>query len=262
VRRYFQILANLLLLSIILGFAGGIIFSRLYWGYYIDPPIPLVQAVNVGSISSFGIVSTKIPKNEPNLQLRLNEGKTQSFIAATGKTPGWETRFPERISSLQDLFVDYGSGVRLSINTPLPSEALAGAMLDFLKSKEAEIEKGQEGYERQAETLGGTLMVFDDAHSHERRLSAKLRSGQIGNDHYGFYEYLFAVDENGLPGKLLRKQIYFYDDAGIENLYWVVMALILNILFFAPLFVITATGLALKRWRQKRRDGPISRIAT
>jgi hypothetical protein len=45
-----------------------------------------------------------------------------------------------------------------------------------------------------------------------------IRSGELSNDHYPIYEFLIKKD------KIIKKQKYFYDAAGIEGMEYSILA--------------------------------------
>ena len=43
-----------------------------------------------------------------------------------------------------------------------------------------------------------------------------VRGRQVSNDHYPYYEFLFATNSPGAPPTLLSSQRFYYDVAGIR----------------------------------------------
>jgi hypothetical protein len=109
---------------------------------------------------------------------------------------------------------------------------------DILKSIDKEViesrlvDKGEKGWDTSGQLNGiVTEFVTEDSTQY---IFAGLGGGQVSNDHYPEYEFLFAIKDNQY--KLIRKQRFYIDVAGIEGLEYA------NI---APFFSLLLTAIGL-----------------
>ena len=96
------------------------------------------------------------------------------------------------------------------------------------------LDKGEINWDTSGQ-LNGILTEFISADNTEY-VFAGLSGGQVSNDHYPFYEFLFVKNNNQL--KLIKKQRFYTDVAGIEGLEYS------NI---APFFSLLLTAFGLTR---------------
>ena len=81
-------------------------------------------------------------------------------------------------------------------------------------------------------------------------LLVSMKSGELSNDHYPFYEFLIKDDQ------IIKKQKYFYDVAGIEGMEYSILApiaeiavLVLSLILFGIYRLIIKLR---KNWLQQR----------
>lgn len=91
------------------------------------------------------------------------------------------------------------------------------------------IDKGEKGWDTSGQINGiVTEFVTED---NDKYVFAGLSGGQISNDHYPYYEFLFAVKDN--QNELIKKQRFYTDVAGIEGLEYANLAPFFSLLLTA-----------------------------
>jgi len=148
-----------------------------------------------------------------------------------------------------------GAG-RLSEATGPPPTSLIGELYSRI-DKTGLLLDGEPGYPH-GRQLYGVVVEGDDAGG-QRRVFVGVQGGQLSNDHYPYYEFLFAWPADGRTPSLLFANRFFYDIAGIEGLEWPYLFVV-----FAVTGILVTVPLALSMclvWRWCRltlrpRGGP------
>jgi hypothetical protein len=78
-------------------------------------------------------------------------------------------------------------------------------------------------------------------------------SGAVSNDHYPFYEFVFARSPVGEPRELLSSNHFYFDIAGMEGVEWPQMFLLLAGLLLAAVVPIVVVFLCLRRLIDRSR---------
>jgi hypothetical protein len=109
-------------------------------------------------------------------------------------------------------------------------------MLYSLLEKSDLLEEGRPGYARAKELDGvvieaigadGTPLVF-----------VGVRGGEVSNDHYPYYEFLYSGQLGGGWMELLSADHSYFDVAGIEGIEWPEFFLIILVLELLPLAIV------------------------
>jgi hypothetical protein len=109
------------------------------------------------------------------------------------------------------------------------------------------LEAGEPGYSK-AKNLRG-LVVEALGRDGRPLLFVAAQGGEISNDHYPFYEFLFTSDSPGGSLKLLSSVRFYYDVDGIVGLVW--PALLLHFAFLGLIPTVPVQGFLI--WRGRRR---------
>jgi hypothetical protein len=121
------------------------------------------------------------------------------------------------------------------------------------------LENGESGYAYAKELSG---VVVEALGSDGRPLVfAGVRGGQVSNDHYPFYEFLFERDSPGGQLKLLSSERFYFDTAGYEGLEWPFWLPYYAIASLIPTILVQGLLVGLSR-RQSRRSNNRARKAT
>ena len=220
---------------VVVAFLVSIGISKAYWGYFISPPGLLSKVSKIAKVQS--IIPFKTESNDSG-EHKLIPDNTYSLSdsVAFAKKYGDDCR-SERIL------------IELERRSLLPS-AFA-ATLDRLPKLYALIQSSgvlvnsDEGYDSSAQLRGIAVDAIDK--SGGRLVFLALTGGQLSNDHYPYYELLFAEtkDDSGLS--FVRAQHFFYDAAGMEGYEWNVIWYFLSIPGICIGFVIFSLVPKLRR---------------
>ena len=190
-----------------LAFLISIVFSKVYWGYFIRRPAVLAELKDVTEVVSIIPVATEqTPAGEYRFVVNADLSIADQ-IAYARADPYYnlderilvyleEKRLlPEKIAtSLDDTdFYDLVSGTGL-LAEPQDGYTSAGLLRGVIVD---------------ARTRSGSQLVF---------LSATGQ--QVSNDHYPCYEMVFERHPQSGQLTFLRGQRFFFDVAGIEGLEW------------------------------------------
>lgn len=100
--------------------------------------------------------------------------------------------------------------------------------------------KPDPGYETSGARIFGLALQAEDANG-RRLLFVGLQGGQVANDHYPTYEFLFAAAPGTDRFELVSRNRWFIDIAGIEGAEWY----ILFPFFFVAALVLVFAGVAI-----------------
>jgi hypothetical protein len=205
-RRLFVLVTGLVMLSV----AVGVVFSRLYWHYWISPPSVLSWVDNFETIEAIvdveceplqtahsalvlesdlhrlALAYLESPKDNPG-------GQLWAAIHATSKSVGRANVAPATVQAIcDDLF---GSGFVVG---------------------------GEPGYPLTRRLQGN--LAAGRSRTGEQLHIVSLLGGETSNDHHPVYHVEF-VQTGSERGRLRRHHAYFEDIAGIEGMRWFPMAL-------------------------------------
>lgn len=187
-----------LLIPLIAFVAGTLIVSRMYWGYWLGPPSSDVTVRDVKSVERFSTF---------NWDGTQSSGRAVLLAAASGVNyvSGDDPmgRLPAALVSRQ-LYPRYPQSVDPSL---LPEIVTA---LDSLgKLVPASIE-----YHNTARLHGHLALASTRAGN--RVVVVAFAGGEVSNDHYPYYEAVFAINPVNTV-TLQQFHAYFFDVAGVEG---------------------------------------------
>jgi hypothetical protein len=192
-----------ILLSLLLvlagGAAGGMITSRLYWGYWLTPPDSGRTISELTSVERFSAFVWD-GSDTSGKDVLLDAAKAENWIS--GETP------MGRVAAAL---------VRRDLvpvtSEPVPPNLLAAVRRDV--EERGWFPDAHPPYIYARQTVGYLAMGRDA--SGQPMLIAALHGGQASNDHYPYYEMSYAVLPNG---ELQRRtgRMYWNDYAGLEGI--------------------------------------------
>lgn len=212
------------LASLLIGTFASVAASKYYWGYWFFRPTissELTASPKVLTFTSFRADELLLNQSAklrilPNTLLDL----VHLYDSSDYDTP-WA-----RATAL--LFHQK----RLDAQTPLPNEKVIKQLEALLNENQLPmVDPGKTGYEKTAHNFRGSIIEFLNEHD-ERRFYISLGGGQVSNDHYGYYEILFASDAAGNLGAVIEKKKFYYDIAGIEGFEWMILAPFLTLIMW------------------------------
>lgn len=206
--EYWGILNLILLLTTNVTLA---IHSKMYWGYYFKRPVIFEQvkaALEIENASEVHTINVKDQKQflidkEPKKQILL--GRVEPYYWNEDRIfMTFESRHTYRgnLTEWNSILNDSSQSI---------SDCNLVQIRDIIY-RDSFIENGSGNYFTHRDVFGPIVEFTTD--KGDRFIYAGLRSDQIANDHYPFYEFLFA-EENGKL-KMLKRQKYYFDDAGRE----------------------------------------------
>ena len=211
--RPFRSIGIAVCLVVILSFTAAIGVSKFYWGYYIRRPglDRRVRAIEqVISLTAFrserrsdGSVDL-VPDERYSVHEQLtacrDERPSRSYYCLSGRV----------LVALAD------QGLLPAASEQLPAEAL-DRLYDRLVET-GKLVQGAPGYDHATELAG--IVLEDVGRDGQRYLFVAASGGQVSNDHYPYYEFLFRLPGQGAAPKLLSTRRFYYDVAGIEGAEW------------------------------------------
>ncbi|MEW5884343.1 MAG: hypothetical protein AB1725_09005 [Armatimonadota bacterium] len=182
----------------VVSLAMALVVSKLYWGYWVSRPPLLPLAQEIGELQTLTFVRTVNGQFEPTNPPEHLSAKQQDWV---DDYMHLEERFlfmPEVYANIRRL-------------PPTSAERLNPYRRALLESRL--LAKSAKGYDSAA-GIRGVVAEYRDPQGRPR-VFLGLRGGQVSNDHYPFYEMVLAREGGSV--KVLAKQRFFYDVAGIEG---------------------------------------------
>jgi hypothetical protein len=199
-------------------FLAAVIVSKHYWGYYFSRPPLNERVARTRQVHAVTLVETQ------------GAGGPSRFVASPDQSLEATTRAARKHPYG---FPSYRALVALADRRLLP-EAPAAVEAATLALAHAWIEAtdllvpGEAGYPH-AKRLSGVLLELGDE-TGEPLVFVGVKSGELSNDHYAYYEVVLSVPSGGGDPRVLSATRFFYDIAGIEGAEWRVMWIVFAVL--------------------------------
>ena len=201
-----NVLLTVIAVTLVLVFAAAMAASWSLWGYALRRPSldhRIAQARKVFSVTFVKTAETAagpslVADPDSSLAARIRYGRTYPYYCL-------------------------GERALIALEGPQlqAAPALAADRLGRLYSTIAatgRLEAGEPGYAH-AKNLRGVVIEAEGTDA-SPLLFVGVQGGQVSNDHYPYYEFLFSnPGGNGTP-RLLSAQRFYFDVAGIEGLEW------------------------------------------
>ena len=223
-------------MALLLCLLGALLTSRLLWGYWFSRPLPDPRITSASAVLAVTPFTTDAPGGALELVPEAGVDLRQR-LAAVRQDPYYS--LDERaLAVLDDRRV-------LPLDPPAwPAEKLAGWYARLAGT--GRLVEGATGY-NDATRLRGFLVEAALGRG-TRLVFVAACGGQVSNDHYPFYEWLYAMGPAGEP-RLLSTRRFFYDVAGIEGAEWPAFLLVYALPATAAVLII---GLPVLLWRSRR----------
>lgn len=236
------IVSGIALVVLVIG--PGAVLSKWYWGYWFSRPQPYSDIINATQITGFAPVHLNI---DGKTGARSLVHSPQHTLHAQMQSRGREGGYYDLETRILAALLDRGHDWKLA---PLLAPELMGQLhplaaatgeLDlrlFLQPMDPSI------------LLRGYAMTVDSADG-EQLLVMALRGGQVTNDHYPYYEFVYELKAGEQPA-LLDVNKFYYDVAGIEHMEWHTIS---KALLVPVIALVTFVSLicAIVRWVLRRR---------
>lgn len=235
VQRFLRLFVPLLILS-----AGlGSTFSRMYWGYFVTPP-PVPRMVNGWSeIQSITPIIAPETIEPPRFEIASDwncSASRQSPLLDDLPYCASNRCNTEFCDSSRVLISLYNQGLLNQVFPTIDPSKLGEIEEAIIDSDRLfPIEPGYE--ELAANNVRGLIIEAQDS-AGEKYVLVAFGTGQIANDRYPVYEFIFhRTPDNTLD--LRVSQRFYYDIAGIEGLSAGIVFLVFAILsFFITLIIL------------------------
>lgn len=229
--------------TIVPSFVAAPFVSKAHWGYYFEkPPVDarVTGATRVLSVTTF--------EQDDDKTFRLRERFDSVGLKRLVESKHDEA-FKDR--AVRGLF---HAGLVTGETPALSEQTVQSIGRDLLAS--VELVPPEPGYEKSAR-LHGDIIEFDGPEG-EPLLLVSVCGGEISNDYYPFYEFLFVRQDEGL-GPLLSQVRFFFEISGIEGLEWKQMGVAFSVIASMVLLPLTLLVLIVRRAWSGRR--PVSLAA-
>lgn len=204
VRRSAIVLGGLVIVSL----AAGVTFSRYYWGYWLSPP-GLDHAVSdLAGLSSFAQVTASQPIPDLGWVISLPSAAEIKRSAASYRRSPPDNPWGRLQAAIE--------GAKLPSVPQGPAPEVLLRLLEREIGNSKLLVAGEPDY-RYARYVGG-FAAIGPARNGGTLVVLALSAGELSNDHYPIYNFVYACNENQC--RLIDQERYFEDVAGIEGFRW------------------------------------------
>lgn len=253
--------------SVFVGFLAAIFISKSYWGYYLNPPGLPQKIEEFEKIRSITPISS-IKKNDDSRIFKIDTSNScikeiQSGIENLTTSCGTGKCNTEYCDNARILLSLSEKG-KLAKKTPYISQDLLNSLYNHLEESEL-LYKGEAGYNGEfisdansgdliskadGKRLEGIIVEAEDKNK-QPYLFIAVNGGQVSNDHYPYYEFLFEISKNNSTPKLIANNRFFYDIAGFEVIFvwyfiWIFFIVISFIISIPITFLVIQIKVYLK----------------
>lgn len=220
--------------SVFAGFFASIFISKSYWGYYFNPPELPPKVEEFEKIRSITPVSS-IKRNNGRRIFKIDTSNScikeiQSGAENLKSSCGTGKCNTEYCDSSR-IILSLSEKGKLPKNTSYISPEKLNSLYNYLESTEL-LYKGEPGYngELTPDSVSGDLVSKGDGKrlegivveaedkNKQPLLFIAANGGQVSNDHYPYYEFLFELPDNKSTPKLIANNRFFYEIAGVEGI--------------------------------------------
>ncbi|MCJ8280751.1 MAG: hypothetical protein MJK14_12880 [Rivularia sp. ALOHA_DT_140] len=223
--------------SVFTGFVASIFISKFYWGYYFSPPELPQKVEEFEKVRSITPVSS-IKRNNGSRIFKIDTSKScieelHSGIENLKSSCGTGKCNTEYCDSSR-VVLSLSERKKLPKKTSYISPDKLNSLYNYLEKTKL-LYEGESGYNGEliADTYSGDLVSKDDGKrlegivveaedkNQQPYLFIAVNGGQISNDHYPYYEFLFEIPKNASTSsspKLIANNRFFYEIAGVEGI--------------------------------------------
>jgi hypothetical protein len=232
--------------TVIVPLVPAALISKGLWGYYFERPgldRRIVEAIEV----DFAVPVVLKLDDRGSLVFVTSKTGTMTEYIAWGRNDPYYCLDQRVLIALED------RGRLPTYPSPVPIRDLRLPSVFGLLEKTGLLEEGEPGYNDAKDLRGVVVQARGDDGVPLVFIGA--RGGQVSNDHYPYYEFLFAWPFGGEP-RLLSSQQFYYDVAGIEGLEWPAFFLVFSTIgAVITLFLLAVVPAIREARRTGRRRG-------
>lgn len=233
--------------ALALAFLASVGLSKMYWGYWFArPPVPR-EVGDIARVVSVTPVTVSDGASAPAVTVRGDASLTKDLASAR-----------------HDAYYGLDERVLLELERRnLLPPAYATSMPDLpdplalVRDTGLLVQPG-EGYEKEAGLRGGVIVDACDR-AGGRLVVMGLVGGQVENDHYPYYELVFAGSPGSTGLAYVGGQRFFHDFAGIEGAEWYLVWPVLflpAVVLGIPLFtLVRILAMHIRRRREPETPG-------
>lgn len=206
VRSLLLVIGGTLLLALVAALAT----SKMVWGYFLSRPQMDARIVGARLVVSVTDVETQMLSDGSAVLVPATSGVSAAEQMANAREDHYYNLETRALLALAD------RGHNPASAPAMPPESLTG-LYRMLEST-GRLEAGDSGY-TDAKLLSGFLVEAVGADARPL-LFVGVRGGQVSNDHFPYYEFLFAEPDAAGVRPLLSFNRFYYDVAGMEGFEW------------------------------------------
>lgn len=212
-----------------------------YWGYWFKRPTVFNELNEASSIIS--ITDINKPFEKDDFSIEIDTDITKELYGIEDLYYGNFDRpimvFLDNAHVKPDLY--YWFEITKDTNKKITKSELS-ILTKNIQNSNFLIQPESESYTERANRFRGKIIEFKTDNSNFYHIA--LTSGEVGNDHYPFYEFLINTKD---PNKIIKWQIFYTDFAGIEGVEYVNFAVLLEFsaLVIIGLIVMIFNGISL-----------------
>jgi hypothetical protein len=203
-----RILLSAIGATMVLAFLAAVIVSKGLWGYYLYRP-PLDRRIgDARKVISVTSVSTAPVGAERALVANADYSIDQ--LIDYGRTNDYYSLGERALIALRDRG-------RLPTTPPTMSPERLARLYGVL-ARTGWLEAGELGYEHAKDLRG--VVIEAEGDDGGPLLFVGVQGGEVSNDHYPYYEFIYSGRSAGGDPILLSAQRFYFDVAGIEGMEW------------------------------------------
>ncbi len=220
--------------TVAVGFLASIFISKAYWGYYFNPPGLPEQVEQFEKIRSITPVSS-IKRNDDSRIFKIDTSEScikeiQSDIA-NRETGCYREQCDTAYCNYNRILLSQKQKGKLPKKTPYISLEKLNNLYNYLESTQL-LHKGESGYNGElitdaanndlysisdGKSLKG-IVVEAENNNQQSLLFIAVKGGQVSNDYYPYYEFLFESPNQKSTPVLIANNRFFFEIAGLEGI--------------------------------------------
>jgi len=243
-KRNRRVILTALSAVVTVSFVAAALVSQLYWGYVFYRPAPDRRIGRLETVHSVTQVVTERGADGASAFVAVEDQSLDSRLEVC--RPG---EFRASYYCLSERILAALDAREILPDEPLMMPTQELDLVYGLVEATGLVREGTPGYGR-AKLLRGVVVEASDADG-VRYMIVAVIGGEVSNDHYPYYEFLFEQPAGDAP-ELCSSRRFYFDVAGIEGLEWRVIWLAFFVLGLVLLLIAGLVVFSVRRARARR----------
>lgn len=229
-------------------FTLALFFNHQYWGYIIKRPVIFPEIGQASAVNSVSYVSNE--SNGERVMLFAMEDPYRDIRDLSSRNDLYDNLFNRPFLTLDYLGIAgkiWKGGLATYEDTTQKIQSNDLRLIDSLIYNSGMIVYGGDGYDSNGVVHGFVIELTGE--NDQSLVFAGLQGGQVSNDHYPFYEFLFQ--KAGDVYQLKRKHRFYTDLAGLEGMEYANLAPFLSIFILLIGALVWLIAWIIWRWKNR-----------